>query len=308
LEENKITTQLDFEKSKKETDNHNVKISTSQVLLSPEHDGKRVKTLMVDVVVCTKDRPDRLLECIPMIHKLIPYAKIFVFEGSLNPNRNVIDILNTQFNIEVVLVPHLTFGAVRNLVMKTCSSDYVAMVDDDIRLKPDWFEVLMQEFSDSEVVAVSSKLIFENALVSKLSWSNKRSSGGSGGAAIYDREAILELGNFNEKIHRGEDMELELRIEAAGKLWLKSHKTWAYHPTTIKEFLDRPKANVIGWDFIMQNSTHRTKFMVKRFASTFIMPVYYFWKTLDPRCAGIWFIYKIKSLVYYLSGRYLNWS
>lgn len=308
LEENKITTHLDFEKRKKETYNSNTKTTTSQVLLAPEQYEKRAKSLMVDVVVCTKDRLDQLLGCIPMIRKLIPYAKIFVFEGSLNPNWRVLDALKDKYDVEIVSVPHLTFGAVRNLVMKTCRSDYVAMVDDDIRLKPDWFEVLMQEFSDSKVVAVSSKLIFENALISKLSWSNKRTSGGSGGAAIYDRKAILEIGNFNEKIHRGEDMELELRIQAAGKLWLKSHKTWAYHPTTVKEFLDRPKANVIGWDFIMRNSTHRTKFMVKRFASTFIMPVYYFWKTFDPRCAAVWFIYKMKSLLYYLSGMYRNWS
>lgn len=33
-----------------------------------------------------------------------------------------------------------------------------------------------------------------------------------------------------------------------------------------------------------------------------------FWRTLDVRCAGVWFIYKMKSLLYYLSGRYLDWS
>ena len=263
---------------------------------------------MLDVVVCTKDRPQNLSKCISMIRNLIPYGKVFVFEGSTEPNWKILNELKERFDIEVVLVPFLKFGAVRNLIMETCKSDYVAMVDDDIRLKPDWFKVLMREFNDPSVVAVSSKLIFENKLISKLSWSNKRTSGGSGGAAIYDRNAVLELGNFDANVHRGEDMELELRIHAAGKQWLKTHKTWAYHPTTDREFLDRPKANVVGWDFIMQNSEHRTRFMAKRFASTFVMPVYYFWKTFDPRCAGVWFIYKMKSLLYYLSGRYLSWS
>jgi glycosyltransferase involved in cell wall biosynthesis len=303
-----MATQLDFEKRKKRVDQPSEETVGSQILVIPKPEEKQLKPLMIDVVVCTKDRPENLLKCISMIHNLIPYGKIFVFEGSLKPNQKSLNDLKDRFGIQVVLVPFLKFGAVRNLVMKTCTADYVAMVDDDIRLKPDWFEVLMREFSDSRVVAVSSKLIFEDALISKLSWSNKRTSGGSGGAAIYDRKAVLELGNFDENVHRGEDMELELRIHAAGKRWLKTHKTWAYHPTTVREFLDRPKANVVGWDFIMRNSEHRTKFMAKRFASTFVMPVYYLWKTFDPRCAGIWFIYKMKSMLYYLSGRYLGWS
>lgn len=263
---------------------------------------------MIDVVVCTKDRSHLLNDCTSMIDRLIPHKNIYVFEGSLKPNWKILNLLKDKFGIKVIHVPHLKFGAVRNLVMTTCKSDFVAMVDDDIRLEKDWFNVLMKEFEDQRVVAVSSKLIFEDPVISKLSWANKRISGGSGGAAIYDRKAILELGNFDDNIHRGEDMELELRIQATGEKWLKSQKTCAFHPTTVKEFLDRPKANVIGWDFIMRNSKHRTRFMAKRFASTFVMPIYYLWRTFDLRCAGIWFIYKMKSLLYYLSGRYLDWS
>jgi len=263
---------------------------------------------MIDVCICSKDRSHNLLKCVSMVNKLIPHNKIYVFEGSLKPNWKILDLLKDKFGVKVVLVPYLKFGAVRNLIMTTCKSDFVAMVDDDIRLEKDWFSVLMKELEGTNVVAVSSKLIFEDPIVSKLSWANKRISGGSGGAAIYDRKAILEIGNFSKDIHRGEDMELELRIQAMGKKWLKSQKTCAYHPTTVKEFLDRPKANVVGWEFIMKNSKHRTRFMAKRFASTFVMPIYYFWRTLDLRCAGVWFIYKMKSLLYWLSGRYLQWS
>lgn len=263
---------------------------------------------MIDVVVCTKDRSHLLTECVSMIDRVIPDSHIYIFEGSLKPNWKILDLLKDNFDVEVVLVPYLKFGAVRNLVMRTCKADFVAMVDDDIRLEKDWFFTLMSEFGDERVVAVSSKLIFGDGVISKLSWANKKTSGGSGGAAIYDRKAILRIGNFSKNIHRGEDMELELRIQASGKMWLKSQKTCAYHPTTVQEFLDRPKANVIGWDFIMKNSKHRVRFMVKRFVSTFVMPIYYLWQTRDIRCAGVWFIYKMKSLLYYLSGRYLGWS
>lgn len=262
----------------------------------------------VDVVVCTKDRPQLLPPCIAMITKLIPCINIYVFEGSLKPNWKVLNQLKDQFGTKVVLVPHLKFGAVRNLIMTSCTSKFVAMVDDDITLEKDWFPTLMSELKGEKVVAVSSKLIFGEGAVKKLSWANKRTSGGSGGAAIYDRKAVLSLGNFDKNIHRGEDMELELRIHAAGKRWVKTQRTCAYHPITLQEFLERPKANVCGWDFIMRYSKHRVTFISVRFASTFIMPIYYLWQTLDLRCAGIWFIYKLKSLIYYLSGRYREWS
>lgn len=274
----------------------------------PKTSFRRQIVMSLDVVICTKDRSHLLMDCANMINQLISYNNFYIFEGSLKPNLRILDSLKDKFNAKIVLVPHLKFGAVRNLIMTTCESDFVAMIDDDIRLEKDWENILIEEFVDKNVVAVSSKLIFEDQIISKLSWANKRISGGSGGAAIYDRKAILRLGNFNKNIHRGEDMELELRIQVAGFKWRKSQKTCAYHPTTVIEFLDRAKSNLAGWDFIMKNSKHRTRFMAKRFVSTFVMPIYYFWMTLDLRCAGIWFIYKMNSLLYYLSGRYKKWS
>ena len=164
----------------------------------------------------------------------------------------------------------------------------------------------MKYFRDDSVVAVCGKLVYEHALIGKLSHANTRNSGGSGGASIYDRQKVLDVGNFDPNIHRGEDMELELRIIANNQKWVKSTKTEAFHPMDVKTFLSRAKSNVVGWDFIMKNSSHKTAFITKRFGSTFVMPVYYFWKTFDLRCAGLWAIYKWQSLIYWLSGKYVK--
>jgi len=102
LEENKITTQLDFEKLEREIGDPDVKTSASQVLLPPTTIEKRAKDSMLDVVVCTKDRPHNLLKCISMIRNLIPYGKIFVFEGSLKPNWKVLNYLKDRFGIQIV--------------------------------------------------------------------------------------------------------------------------------------------------------------------------------------------------------------
>jgi glycosyltransferase involved in cell wall biosynthesis len=258
----------------------------------------------LDLVVCSKDRPDNLAECIPRFSKQVPHDSFYVFEGSLNPNKTVLNRLEQDYGVKVVYVPGLKFGAVRALIMEHCSSDYVAMVDDDIFLSYNWLNGLLMDFEKPDVVAISSKLIYGDGLVRKLSMANLQISGGSGGAALYNRKAVLALGNFNSSIHRGEDMELELRIQRNGKRWLKSQKVYAYHPVSLMDFLNRPKANVCGWNFIMSYSKHKYWFITKRFASTFVMPVYYFWHTFDLRVAGFWFIYKMKALLYYLSGKY----
>lgn len=260
--------------------------------------------MKLDLVVCSKDRPENLAVCVPRFSKQVKHNTFYVFEGSLNPDKTLLNSLERDFGIKVVYVPRLKFGAVRALIMEHCSADYVAMVDDDIFLSKNWLDGLLSEFGKADVVAVSSKLIYGDGLIRKLSLANLQTSGGSGGAALYDRKAVLALGNFDKRIHRGEDMELELRINEKGKRWFKSQKVFAFHPVSWKDYLNRPKANVCGWNFIMQYSKSKWKFMTIRFASVFVMPVYYFWKTFDLRIAGCYLIYKAKALFYFLSRRY----
>lgn len=260
----------------------------------------------VDVVVCSKNRNELLVDCFDRIRRVVPCRFMFLYDGSDVPDLDVYKVL-VGLNVKIISVsPDMRFGAVRAKIMNEVNADYIAMIDDDIILQSNWFNALMNEFKCSRVVAVSSNLIFSDPILAKLGRANKRVSVVSGGAAIYDRKAILEIGNFNPNIHRGEDMELELRINACGKRWVKSNLTFAVHPLTIQEFLRRAKCNVVGWDFIMKNSKYRFKFLVVRFGSCFVMPVYYFFKTFDLRASGLWMVYKFQSLLYWLSGKYVK--
>ena len=242
----------------------------------------------------------------------MPSATIRIYEGSPYPYHVLLESLKKKYHVRVVFVPPtMKFGMVRKVAMEDCISKYVAMIDDDVILAPNWFTVLMAALQKPDVVAANSQVVYTSpsGLLQKLTENKKRFSGGSGGASIYKRKEILALGNFCPSIHRGEDMELKLRIQAAGKKWVTCQQTKVYHPEpNVLVFLDRPKGNVIGWDYIMKNSKHRFRFMAERFGSTLVMPVYYLWTTGDLRCAGIWAIYKWKSLLYWLSKEYLKWS
>ena len=247
------------------------------------------------------------------LNALLPEAKIYFYEASEEPNYDVLHKAAHQFHTYTVFVsPTAKFGSVRARVMKERSADFIAMIDDDVILSRDWFEVLLEELENPDVVAAGSLVTYldDKGILRKLSdKAALRFSGGSGGASIYKRKEILALGNFNEKIHRGEDMELKLRVDAAGKKWITCRKTQCFHPMkNVLQFLEKPKANVIGWDFVMQHSGHKFRFMAERFGSTLVMPIYYLFSTKDARCAAVWAVYKWKSLLYYLSKRYLNWS
>ena len=154
------------------------------------------------------------------------------------------------------------------------------------------------------MVAVSSKIIYDWSFLKKMCLKNLRGTGESGGASIYDRAVILGLGNFNKNIHVGEDMELKLRVEGAGKRWVRCQNAFAFHPITLKQYLDRPRGYAVGWNFIIQYSRNKWRFLLTRAASTFVMPIYYFLQTFDLRILGVYFLYKFKALTIFLSGRY----
>ena len=260
--------------------------------------------MKIDVVICSKDRPELLRKCTQQIFELIPYNKIFVYEGSVRKDV-ILETIAQEYNIKIVDVQGLQFGAVRNMAIINSNADYIAMIDDDIILTHDWFFKVMGMFKNENVAASQGRLIYgTNNIMTKISENALRDDGGSGGASIYDRKKILEIGNFNKKIHRGEDMELKLRMQCHGYVWAKNVNALSFHPVdTVKSFVNRSKADVVGWKFIMENSNNRTRFLIERFVSCLIMPIYYMWKTFDPRCGAIWALFRWKGMFQFLLNK-----
>jgi len=261
--------------------------------------------MKIDVVICSKDRPELLKKCSKQIFHLVPYSNFFVYEGSTKKDEAILEAIAQEYKAKIVDVKGLPFGLVRHMAILNSDADYVAMIDDDVILTHDWFFKVMSMFKNKSVAASQGRLIYgSNNIITKISENALRDDGGSGGASIYDRKKILEIGNFNKKIHRGEDMELKLRMNKQGYQWAKNVDALSFHPVdSVKSFINRPKGDVIGWSFIMKNSNNRTRFMIERFASCLIMPIYYMWKTLDPRCGAIWAIFRWKGLILFLANK-----
>lgn len=265
------------------------------------------------MVIGSKDRPGLLIRAVQQVEREIPYENLFIYEGSEDPDLGLLSWIKEHIrNVTIFPAYGMSFGQFRSDGMSRSKADFVAHIDDDIILSKNWFSLVISRFQDPRVLASQGRLIYgtdDRNPVTKLSRMALRDEGGSGGASIYDRKKVLEIGNFDPRVHRGEDMELKLRTQKAGYLWVKENSAVAFHPVgSVLEFIRRPRGDVVSWDFIMQYSSNRSRFFLERFGSCLIMPFYYGWKTRDLRCFGTWGLFRLVGLVSFLTKKYKKWS
>jgi len=256
----------------------------------------------VDVIICSKDRSNIICNTIEHIKKLIPYNNIIIVDSSEKPY----SVLN-GLGVKLVHTPNANLGFARQQGLLNAETEVVMIVDDDLILEEDWFELMIPILKqDEKTLAVSCKIIFghgTNEVIEKIHRAGKRREGACGGANLMKRNEVLKLGGFNTNIHRGEDMELELRINQHGFKWMKQQEAIAYHPCTYPQFLKRAQQDGWGWIMVWYHSSsgNRLRFIARRLVSTFLMPFYYTFLTRDFRVLAYYSTYKIKSLFTFIT-------
>jgi len=254
--------------------------------------------LKSDVVIVTKDRPELLREAVAQVKKLIDFNCVIVVDSSENPDR-------TLFDVKFLSTPNATLGFARQQGLKVAESEYVIFLDDDIKLAEDWYPKMLEfiEGSDDDVLVVNSRIVFgykSNPIIQKLHSKSNRDEGGSIGISMLKREQVLALGGFNVHVHRGEDLELYMRLRQHGKRWLCQREAVAYHHCTFKRYIDRAIYDGFGYSIMWKSIDFRLRFVAERFASTWIMPVYYGMLCRDPKVFGVYFLAKIAMLFSFL--------
>lgn len=256
---------------------------------------------MVDTVICTKDRPELLRKSVQQANEFIPCNRIIVVDSSENPNKELLENLQVKW----ILTPNATLGYARQQGLLAASSTYVVSVDDDIILEKGWYRKMRAtiEKADSKVLAVSSRIIFgyeTDKIIEKMCAKANRGEGGSIGIALLKRQPILELGGFNPAVHRGEDLELHLRMKKHGYKWIRSRDAVAYHPCTLKQYLKRARNNGFGYVLLWRTLRCRFRFITERYGAALLMPIYYALLTLDMRVLVYYFASKMITLLTFL--------
>jgi GT2 family glycosyltransferase/SAM-dependent methyltransferase len=115
--------------------------------------------LSTSVVICTRDRPEQLAECLRSLQHLSHRAdEIIVVDNA--PSSDATYQVVAQFpQIRYVLEPQPGLSAARNAGIRQATCDLVAFTDDDVIVHADWILRLQQGFRDPNVMAVTGLML-----------------------------------------------------------------------------------------------------------------------------------------------------
>jgi len=213
----------------------------------------------VSVVICTRDRPEQLAQCLRSLQNLSqPPHQIVVVDNA--PTSDATRQLVAQMpDIQYVLEPRPGLSVARNTGIRHSTGDIIAFTDDDVSVHPDWITRLQQSFQDSKVMAVTglvlpgeleteAQLIFEKGFggftqgyhpltFDTQFFEEMKPQGvpvweiGAGANMAFRRKAFELVGDFDERLGAGasgcsEDSEFWYRLLAEG--WV-----CRYEPTAV---------------------------------------------------------------------------
>ncbi|MBV6624303.1 MAG: glycosyltransferase [Rivularia sp. (in: Bacteria)] len=218
--------------------------------INSQSQNDEIEQLTVSVIICTRNRPEQLKNCIKSLEKLSTLPDQIIVVDNQDQNDETFDIVKkSPLKIEYVREPRAGLSIARNTGIKQSVCDLIAFTDDDVETHPDWIFRLKKSFKSPQIMAVTglmlpleleteSQLIFEQGhgnfswgFRSRLFDSNffeqTRRVGvpawriGAGANMIFRREIFSKVGNFNEGLGAGasgcsEDSEFWYRILADG--------------------------------------------------------------------------------------------
>jgi GT2 family glycosyltransferase len=211
--------------------------------------------LSVSVVICTRDRPDQLVQCLRSLQALSPSPlEVIVVDNAPTSDATYHRVTQWQtsypeLSIHYVKEPRPGLSIARNTGIQHTTGDLIAFTDDDVMVHPNWVARLQRAFHNPQVMAVTglvlpgsldteAQVIFEKGLggfsqgyraklFDRQFFEAMCDRGvpvwriGAGANMAFRRHAFEEVGLFHEQLGAGaagcsEDSELWYRLLAAG--------------------------------------------------------------------------------------------
>jgi GT2 family glycosyltransferase len=208
-----------------------------------------ISTDSVSVVVCTRDRPQQLARCLQSLLKLSPGPQEIIVVDNAPTTTDTRQLVSEMPNIRYVAEASQGLSVARNTGIDHSQEEIVVFTDDDVTVHSNWLSRLIQNFQDSQVMAITglvlpteleteAQIIFELGLGS-FGWGYQAKRFdqdffqatkplgvpvwriGAGANMAFRREIFEQVGFFNEQLGAGasgcsEDSELWYRILTAG--------------------------------------------------------------------------------------------
>lgn len=216
----------------------------------------------VSVIVCTRDRPDTLKDCLRSLQALDPPPLEILVVDNAPRSDATYQIVAQIPGIRYVKEPQPGLSAARNRGIRESKGSILAFTDDDVRVHPQWTARLQQAFSEPHTMAVTglvlptqletpSQLIFEKGfggfgqgyqrkVFDSPFFDSLKGRGvpvwklGAGANMAFRRSVFEQVGEFDDRLGAGrsgcsEDSELWYRILAEGGCCQYEPRAVVYH-------------------------------------------------------------------------------
>ena len=212
--------------------------------LAPDDAGEAIS-----VIICTRDRPAHLRECLRSLERLSDRPEEILVVDNASRTSETREVVREFPGLRYVFEPRPGLDRARNTGLRHSSGEIIAFTDDDVVVHPDWIKRLRQGFAEPAVWAVTgpalpAALATEAQVAFETFWSfdrgyqpilftpefarQTRSRGtpawiiGAGANMAFRRQAFLLLGGFDERLDVGAagcggDSELWYNLLSRGK-------------------------------------------------------------------------------------------
>jgi glycosyltransferase involved in cell wall biosynthesis len=215
----------------------------AQVKLTP---GCKDATLTVTVVICTKNRPNDLRECLGAVARLDPLADQVLVVDNTDGNKETQSVCR-DFGVRCITEPLPGLSRARNRGLAECETEIVAFLDDDAIPAPNWLGILVSAFADNKTAATTGRVVTPSSACDNrqaeqprsLSKANRRwfeiaTFGGLGVGLnmALRRSACVDWTVFDERLGRGAPFHIGEETYAFAGLILRGHKA-VYIPAAV---------------------------------------------------------------------------
>ncbi|MHB0960558.1 MAG: glycosyltransferase family 2 protein [Pirellulaceae bacterium] len=204
--------------------------------------------LSISVVICTRDRPESLHDCLESLLRCCRLPDEIVVVDNCPSSDTTRTLVACYPQVHYVLEAQPGLDVARNTGIRHSRGQIVAFADDDVTVHPDWITRLAECFSESHVIAVTGLVLpaeleteaqglfeqywgfnrgyrvltYDADYFEKLKpWGVPAWHVGAGANMAFRREAFDLVGNFDVRLDVGAagcsgDSELWYRLLAAG--------------------------------------------------------------------------------------------
>ena len=242
---------------------------------------------------------------------------ILAIGPSTDGTKAVAESLKTEYPVTIVSNPTGKTPAGLNLAIKAAKNEVIVRVDAHSQLSPDYTKTALEILNNTGAANVGGVMKavgvtpFQQAVA--YAYGSRFGLGGGtyhvGGSAgpsdsvylgVFRKEILAKLGGFNEKMLRGQDWELNLRIRESGEqVWFDPRLEVTYYPRSSWSKLTKQFFETGAW------RAQLTKSHINRANIRYFAPPALVLATLSGLAlfvTGIWGVFGLVPLTTYLLG------